>query len=130
MLRKLMAAALATAAIAVVGAPALAQPAQACFYITQWNGWKAPDDHTLYLNISNGKIVRLDLAGSCPEIRDPDARLINDDRGGSGQLCSPLDWDLRVSDGPPGGIATPCIVKGMTLLTPDEAAAIPKNMRP
>jgi hypothetical protein len=116
-------------AVAVAsGGGALAQPAQSCFFVNQWNGWKAPDDHTVYLNVAGGKIYRLDMAGACPELRYPDARLITNDQSGTGTICSALDWDLKVGQG--NDIPTPCIVKNMSLLTPEQAAALPKGARP
>jgi hypothetical protein len=123
-----LAAALGAAALGLVAsAPAIAQGNQ-CFFVNQWNGWKAPDDHTIYLNVTPNRIYRLDLAGACPEILWPDSHLTNVDPQGSGSICSPLDWQLSVSDGPASKM--PCIVRKMTLLTPDEAAAIPKKFRP
>lgn len=126
MRRQLMAGALAAALAAGATAPALAQPGQSCFFVSQWNGWKAADDHTVYLNVAGNRIYRLDMANSCPELTFPDSRLIT--RHHTTSICSPLDWDLRVSQG--HGFATPCIVKGMTLLTPEQAAALPKSARP
>ena len=123
---KLLAGAMIAAATMSLGAVALAQPGQSCFFITQMNGWNAPDDHTIYLNVSGGKIYRLDLAGACPQLHYPGASLVTHNNESS--ICSPLDWDLRVRDS--GGFATPCIVKGMTQLTPDQAAALPRSVRP
>jgi hypothetical protein len=127
MRKTLLALALAVTPIAAAQ-PALAQPGQSCFFITQWQGWKAPNDHTIYIGVSGHKIYRLDLAGACPELTWPSARLISRDRVGAGSICSPLDFDLKVAM--EGGIATPCIVEHMTELTPDEAAAIPPHDRP
>ena len=93
-----------------------------------WNGgWKAADDHTVYLSIAAGRrIYRLDMAGSCPTLLDPDATLITDYH--TDTICTALDWNLRVRRR--GGIPTPCIVAKMTRLTLDQAAALPKNLRP
>jgi hypothetical protein len=124
MRRKLMAGALAAVALCVGGA-SLAQPARSCFFVNQLNGWKAADDHTVYLN-GGGKIYRLDMAGACPELRESGATLITNNHTDS--ICSALDWDLRVRVG--NGIAAPCIVKNMSALTPDQASALPKDLRP
>ena len=45
------------------------------------------------------------------------------------QYCSPLDWDLRVSEGI-GSPSEPCIVKTMTELSPAEVAALPPKAKP
>jgi hypothetical protein len=51
-----MAAALAATTILGMAAPALAQ-GQSCFFTSEWRGWKAPDDHTIYINVSNGRRI-------------------------------------------------------------------------
>jgi hypothetical protein len=128
MRKHLMAGALAVATMLLAGAPVLAQPGQSCFFVSQWNGWKAPDDHTVYLRVNGNQIYRLDIAHSCSDLRFPGARLITRNQEGTGSICTPLDWDLRVAEG--NSIPTPCIVKSMTLLTPDQAAALPRDSRP
>jgi hypothetical protein len=115
----------ALAAIALAGLPANAQaPGQSCFYSNQWTSWKAPNDHTLYLNVGN-RVYRLDLAASCPTLNMGSATLITQSH--SAQICSAIDWDLKVRS---GNITTGCIVSKMTQLTPDEIAALPKDARP
>ncbi|HEY3888528.1 MAG TPA: DUF6491 family protein [Caulobacteraceae bacterium] len=122
MRKQLMAVALAAVAVGFVGGPALAQ-GQSCLYANQWTSWKAPDDHTIYLNVGN-RVFRLDIGGSCPTLRQG-ATLITHSH--SAQLCSAIDWDLRVRS---GGMTTGCIVSNMTQLTPDQIAALPKDARP
>jgi hypothetical protein len=126
-MRKLLLASALAATTMAAGHAALAQPNQ-CFFESQWENWKAPDDHTIYLGVTGHKVYRLDLAGSCPELTWPDARLISHDRSGEGSICGPLDFDLKVAE--QGGPGMACIVKSMTLMTPDEAAALPRNVRP
>jgi hypothetical protein len=122
MRKQFRAAAMAAAALVLAGVPALAQ-AQSCFYANQWTSWKAPDDHTIYLNVGN-RVFRLDIGGSCPALRTG-ATLITHSH--SAQLCSAIDWDLKVRS---GGMTTGCIVSNMTQLTPDQIAALPKDARP
>jgi hypothetical protein len=123
----MMAAALAVTALAA-SLPTAAQPGQSCFRVTDWYGWKAADDHTVFLNVGGNRVFRLDMAGSCPLLTLGSSRIVSIDRGGSGLVCSPLDLDLHVSQG--GGISTGCIVNGMSELTPDQIAALPKHLRP
>lgn len=125
MRRQIIAGALAAASILGMAAPALAQ-GQSCFFITQWHGWKAADDHTVYINVDPHKIYRLDMSGACPALLDPASHLITNNHSSS--ICSALDWDLRVSEG--HGFVTGCIVDKMTQLTPDQAAALPRKLRP
>jgi hypothetical protein len=125
MRRHIMAAvALATALLGLQGGSALAQgQAQSCFYPNQWTSWKAPDDHTIYLLVGR-RVFRLDLASSCPTLR-VGATLIT--RNQSSQICSAIDWNLKVRS---GGMAVGCIVSKMSQLTPDEIAALPPSARP
>jgi len=108
------------------------QPAQntppKCFFVTQFDNWKAPDENTMYIRVNMNKYYRLDMSGGCPALTWPDAHLIMHIRGAN-TICSPLDWDLKVSQGF-HDIPTPCIVKAMTPLTADQAAAIPKKFKP
>jgi len=99
-----------------------------CFYPNEFEGWKAPDDRTIYLRIRIHRIYRLDLSSPCAGLRWPDAHLIMNVRG-SDTICTPLDWDLKVASSPPS-IAEACIVKTMTELSPAEADAIPKKYQP
>ena len=118
-------------AAALITAPAAAQPAARagqCFNTIELGNWRAGDASTLYFRVHMSKIFRLDLKGRCSLLTSPGARLITTFRGSS-LICSPLDWDLKVSDGI-GGNEEPCIVKTMTQLTPEEAAALPKKITP
>ena len=60
MRRNLMLLAVAAATL-TAATPTLAQPGQSCFFVTQWNGWKAAGDHTIYLNVAGNRIYRLDM---------------------------------------------------------------------
>jgi hypothetical protein len=125
--------ALALTGSALTGA-ASAQPAQStaplkrCFYARDWQGWHAPNEHMMYLRVDMHHIYRVDFASSCQELTWPDAHLITTFRG-SDSVCTPLDLDIKVSEGP-RGIPEPCIASGISELTPDEVAAIPKKDLP
>lgn len=98
-----------------------------CFFRRDWlGGWKvSPDARTIYLGVS-GSIYRLDLAASYPFLKNPFALLVN--KGATDMICTPLDFDLTVSNRA-GGVEG-VIVKRMTRLTPAEAAALPRSLRP
>jgi hypothetical protein len=99
-----------------------------CFFIRNFENWKAADARTIYIRVNFSRYYRLDLASECPALLRMDPRLITVWRG-SDVVCDALDWDLKVSNGA-HGIAEPCIVKTMTALTGAEAAAIPKAFKP
>lgn len=107
--------------------PAAKTPSK-CFYLRDWNGWKATkDSRSMYVRVGVKNLYRVDFSGRCPALQAPDAHLVLRVRGSS-WICSPLDLDLKVSDG--HGFKTPCIVKAITPLSADEAAALPKKQRP
>ncbi len=103
--------------------------ANQCFYVNQLEGWRAANDKTIYIRVGVRDIYSLDMASSCPDLTIPNAHLITKTRG-SDMFCSPVDWDLSVSEQGPGAIPSPCIVRNMRKLSPAEAAALPKNLRP
>jgi hypothetical protein len=124
-------------ALAVVVAAALLSPRaakgatgaglQQCFRSGEITNWVAPDPKTLYLRAA-GRYYRVDLARECSPLRWKDAHLITRSHG-TGLICSPLDWNLRASEGP-GDIAEPCFVQSITRLNPGDVAALPRQARP
>lgn len=122
-------ASLAVTAIVTVTS-ALAEPGQSdCFFISQFQQWRAPDAKTIFIRVNMNQYYRLDLAGECPLLTAPDVHLITKTRGPD-TVCSALDWDLSAAQSPPGGFAVPCIVKQMTKLSTEEIAAIPPKFKP
>lgn len=122
----------AAALICALGGDAAAQQAQthrSCFFVTQLDQWRAPDAKTIYIRVNVNRFYRLDLGNECSRLQFPDTHLIMNVRGPD-TICSAVDWDLKVSESGPGAIATPCIVKAMTELTPGEVLAIPPKFRP
>jgi hypothetical protein len=116
-------------AVLLLALPAQAQtPRNECFFVKQFENWKGgPDEKTMYIRVSGNRFYRLDLANRCSELSWPDPLMVNKFRGTT--ICSPLDWDMRISRRD-GGAPTPCMVKTMTRLSPAEVAALPKKQKP
>ncbi|ALL12082.1 DUF6491 family protein [Caulobacter henricii] len=106
---------------------AAAKPRPPCFSLSDWHGWSSPSRDVLYMKIRNRDVYRLDLAHGSNQLRSPGTHLVSVVRG-SDRICTPIDLDLRVSDG--FGIEMPIRAKTITKLTPEEIAAIPKKDRP
>lgn len=104
-----------------------AKPPRQCFYLSDWRGWTAPDKDTLYLKVRGKDVYRVDLAYGSNQLTWPGSHLVSVVRGVD-SVCSPLDLDLRVSDG--FGFAMPIRAKTITKLTPEQIAAIPKKYKP
>jgi hypothetical protein len=128
----------ALAAAAGLSAPlAGAQPAPSdagrlapqCFSSNDWSGWKAtPDSRTLYIRVGIDDVYRLDLAYTCPDLHNIDARISNRVREGEPRVCGPLDLDLTIFT--PPGESSPCMVKAITPMTHAQAAALPRSLKP
>lgn len=103
------------------------KPIRQCFYLSDWRGWTAPDKDTLYMKVRGRDVYRVDLAWGSNQLTWPGTHLVSVVRG-TDSICSPLDLDLRVSDGM--GFAMPIRAKTITKLTPDEVKAIPKKYQP
>jgi hypothetical protein len=124
MKRLIASAILGAASLVLAGSTEAATP---CFFINQWEGWKAPNDHTIYLGVNAREVYEVDLAGGSDLLRDPDARLISLSEGPD-TVCAPVDLQLTVAT--LGGVREPLIAKRLRKLTPEEVAAIPKRYRP
>jgi len=119
----------ATAAPALAADPAKPAGNTQCFRVSQIQNHTKGDAKTLYLSVKPKKAVyRLGMSGSCLAGVNSSDPLVLETVGGSDLVCRPLDLDLKVRLGP-GGL-TPCIIKDITRLTPDQVAALPPKVRP
>jgi hypothetical protein len=119
-------------ALSLAGLAANAQPQAApatkCFLSRDWSGWKgSPDLKSIYIRVRGRSIYRLDLSAPCTGVDSGFSHLVTRNRGGS-WICNPLDLDLSVSDG--HGFRSRCIVSKITPLSTEEAASLPKSLRP
>ena len=133
--KSMIRAGLLTTVLLAAAAPALADPAakdaaprptRACFSLSDWDGWSAPDRNTLLMRVRNKDVYRVELTHGTSQLTSPGVHIVSVVRGVD-TVCRPLDLDLRVSD---GFIAMPIMAKTITRLTPEEIAAIPKKDRP
>lgn len=99
-----------------------------CFSSSQFEGWRAKDSKTIYIRANVDHYYRIDLARECATILWPYAQLILKSPAGP-TICSATDIQLRVAQGS-RDIPQPCFVKAMTELSPIEAAALPKGLKP
>jgi len=122
---------LATGA-ALAQAPAAQTPAAPkndCFFVRQFENWKAgPDDKTIYIKVTGNRYYRLGAANRCPALSDIDPVMVNKFRTDS--ICSPLDFDMKLKRNGVPDIATTCTIRTMTRMTPAEVAALPPKQKP
>ena len=126
---------LAAALTAALAGPALAQepakPAAAssqCFRMSQIDNHTKGDDQTLYLSVRHRDVYRLSMSGNCLAGASSNDALVMQPTAGADLICRPLDLDLKVRTSP--GMLSPCIIKDITKLTPEQAAALPPRVKP
>ena len=108
------------------GSPASAT-APACFRVRQLHNHTVGDPHTLYLNYDNRAVYRVTMASACLAAATSSDPIIIKNRTGSDEICKPIDLDISVAA---GGLPTHCIVASIDRLSPEEAAALPRRLRP
>ncbi|MBV8681979.1 MAG: hypothetical protein JO111_03830 [Caulobacteraceae bacterium] len=127
-----LAAITAASAVAAQDVPAdhakTARETTPCFYITQWRGWKAPNDHTIYLGVNFRDVYEVQITGSSPLLQDTTSRIVSVTRGPE-TVCNPVDLQLTISQ-TPYGVQEPLIVRSLVKLTPEQVKAIPKKYLP
>jgi hypothetical protein len=119
-------------AIAGLAAPlANAEPAPAsnCMDSRQLQDWRSPSPNVIYYRVNTRDVFRLDLWTGSDQLKYSDVHLFDNHRAPSRWICTPADFDLRVTD-THHTFEEPLIVKSITKLTPDEIAAIPPQYRP
>jgi hypothetical protein len=120
----------AIAAALSIASPAAAQPtsgSSGCFRLSDMGNHSVVNNHTLYVSMGRKDVWRFDMSGACLAGAGPGDPLVITPAGGMSLICKPLDLDIKVST--IGGLST-CILSGMTRLTPQEAEAIPRKLRP
>jgi hypothetical protein len=105
--------------------PAVAHPHEqnSCFWTRDLRNHTVGDDHTLYFNVGGRSVLRVETSGACLAGVSSSDPIVLRDRASTGQVCSPLDLDISAR-------GARCIITGMTRLTPEEAAALPRRVRP
>lgn len=116
----------ALAALAITFPVAEAQPAHnagACFILRNIQGSKLADPRNYYFRADGGRVFHLEFGADCATAHTYPLILRPVDN--DGRICSAVQLDVRVRD-----TGEECITKSLSVLTPDEAAALPPNARP
>ena len=108
----------------LVALPAAQPKAQnSCFWTRDLRNHTVGGDHTLYFDVGGRSVYRVDTSDNCLAAATSSDPIVLVDRAGNGQVCNKLDLDIRVR-------GAHCVVSGLTKLTPEEAAALQKKMKP
>jgi hypothetical protein len=120
--------ALTAAAAALALCAQSASAADACFRTNDMHNHTRIDDRSIYVAVGLHDVYRIGTSDRC--FSSSSDILVIKTTASSGLVCKPLDLDLGVRDNGAGAITTHCIVTSVTKLTPGEAAAIPKKLKP
>ena len=99
-----------------------------CFRSTEIRGHTIADASTMLIDVRGREVYRVGVGGRCFAGATASDPIVTRSPPGSQTICRPIDLDLAISVG--GFPATPCIVNSITRLTPEEAAALPKKLKP
>jgi hypothetical protein len=113
---------LAAVGLALAAGSATAQPGGTCLRTQNLRNHTIGDDHTLYFDYNGREVYRLTTSNNCLAAATSSDPIVLKDMS-QGMMCKPIDWDLSVR-------GSRCIVTGMSKLTPQEVAALPKGKRP
>ena len=114
---------LALVGAAAVALPAAAQPDSPCFMTRDLRNHTVADDHTLYFDVGGRAVYRATMSNACLAGAVSSDPIVLRDQAGMGRICKPIELDVSVR-------GTHCIAQSLTRLTPAEAAALPKKVRP
>jgi len=112
----------------LAAATALAADAQppakaSCVWTRDLRNHTVGDAHTLYFDVGGRSVYRVTTSDNCLAGVTSSDPIVLRDRASTGQLCTKLDWDISVR-------GARCIVSDVTRLTPAEAAALPRHVKP
>jgi len=119
----------AAPAVSTAAPAAQADPARAstpCFRLSDLGGHTIASSDTLYYSVRRKEVYKFTFSGSCLAGVTTSDPLVLEPLGASSQICKPMDLNLGVA----GPISRRCIIKSIERLTPEQATALPKKLKP
>ena len=81
------------------------------------------DAHTLYFDVCGRDTYRVTTSDACLAGATSSDPIVMDNTASMGRICDKMDWDIHVR-------GMRCIISSVSKLTPEEAKALPKHVRP
>jgi Family of unknown function (DUF6491) len=98
-----------------------------CLRSHEIRGHTVVDKQTMLLGSNQREVYRVTFKGACLAGAVSSDPIITETPPGSQLVCRPIDLDIAISK---GGFAMPCIVDSIAKLTPEQASALPRRLRP
>jgi hypothetical protein len=98
-----------------------------CFRTQEIRNHTVGDDRTLYLNVAGRDVYRVEMRASCLAGATSSDPLVMRQPPGSHIVCRPMDLDISIDR---GGIPSLCIVGGISRMTAEQVAMLPRRQRP
>ena len=113
-----------TSMAAATAFSAAAQPSKdSCFWTRDLHNHTVGDAHTLYFDVGGRSVYRVTTSDNCLAGATSSDLIVLRDRASTGRICNALDVDISVH-------GARCIVSGLSKLTDEEKAALPRRVRP
>jgi len=109
--------------VAIATSAAAQTKYESCVLTRDLRNHTVADAHTLYWDAGGRSVYRVTTSDSCLAGATSSDPVILRDRASFGRICSKMDLDITVR-------GSHCIVSSWTRLTPEEAAALPKHVKP
>ena len=113
----------ALAGVALATSAAAQTKYEHCVLTRDLRNHTVADSHTLYWDVGGRSVYRVTTSDSCLAGATSSDPVVLRDRGAMGRICTKMDLDISVR-------GARCIVASWTKLTPEEAAALPKHVKP
>ena len=104
-----------------------AQPApaaNACFNLNNIQAFRVPDERNVYFRADARRVYHIEFGTDCPNATVYTLVLHPTDNNAQ-DICSPIELDVHVRD-----TGARCIPQSITVLTPEQVAALPPAARP
>ena len=106
----------------------VAYSAGSCFYTRDIRGHTIGGPHTIYLNVNDRQVFRVEAGNNCAAGAVSSDPLVIRNIPAGLSVCKPIDFDVSVHMGE--GFNNRCIVTSITPMSPEEVAALPKKLKP
>ena len=101
-----------------------------CFRSRDIRGHTFAGDRTMFIKVRYRDVYRVDLTSACLAGAMRSDPIVSREPPGAEYICKPIDFDISIGRSGFPTPPVPCIVDGITRLSPQEVASLPPRLRP